>query len=517
MAAVRMERLWAFVAAMLPALAALLVAMPAVDLAYQLRAGAEILGGGGIPAVDTWTFTVAGTAWLDQQWGAQVLLRLVFDAFGWTGLAVLRAVLLAVTFGLVFTVARRASGGGIPAAWLAILALGSFVVAAPALALRPQLFAIVLFAIVLVVLAGRSERPGRVWLIPLVAAAWANLHGSFPLVLVVVGLAALDDDARRRRPEALRLAVVGVVTAAATLVNPFGIDVWGYVVNLASSPTIAAQVSEWRPPSTVEGAGALFYGSLVVVGAVVVGVLALGRRPGRGAIPPAAIGPLVTLAAFAGLGVLTGRGLAWWALAAPIALATIVGAVQRRGVEGAGDASVVAPTWVPEALRPIPATERARPLNLVIVAILLLAFVTLLPSWRPVGPAGVPEGLLSHAPQGIATELRGFARTGRQTLIRVWNPQLWGSWLEFAVPELRYALDSRLELYPASIWADAEIIASGVDGWDELLDRYGVTVVVVAPEQTTLRDALATAPGWVVRYREADGSIWTRSVVEAGL
>jgi hypothetical protein len=504
-----MERLWAFVAAVLPALAALLVAMPAVDLAYQLRAGAEILGGGGIPAVDTWTFTVAGTAWLDQQWGAQVLLRLVFDAFAWTGLAVLRAILLAVTFGLVFNAARRASGGGIPAAWLAILALGSFVVAAPSLALRPQLFAIVLFAIVLVVLAGRSERPGRVWLIPLVAAAWANLHGTFPLVLVVVGLAALEDAARRRWPEALRLAVAGVVAAAATLVNPFGLDVWGYVVNLASNPTIASQVSEWRPPSPLEGAGALFYGSLVVVGAVVAAVLALGRRPGRAAVPPAAIGPLITLAAFAGLGILTGRGLAWWALAAPVALASIVGVAAGAGSRRPGDPSVVAPTWVPEALRPIPATERARPLNLVIVAVLLLAFVALLPSWRPVGRAGVPEGLLSHAPQGIAAELSKLY--GRKNApLRVWNPQLLGSWLEFAVPTgYVVSLDSRLELYPASIWADAEIIASASDGWRELLRDYRVSILVVAPEQTALLQALDARAGWVAIYRSDEGSIWT--------
>ena len=510
-----MERLWAFVAAMLPALAGLLVAMPAVDLAYQLRAGAEILGGEGIPAVDRWTFTVAGTPWLDQQWGAQVLLRLVLDVAGWSGLAVLRAVLIGATFGLVYVAARRASGGTIPAAWLAILALGSFVVAAPALALRPQLFAIVLFAIVVVVLAGRIERPNRVWLIPLVAAAWANLHGSFPIVLVVTGLAALDDVARRRWADAFQLAVVGVVAALTTLVNPFGVDVWGYVVNLASNSTIAAQVSEGRPPSPVEGAGALFYGSLVVVGLVAVGALVIARRPGRDVIPPNAIAPLLALAAFAGLGVLTGRGLAWWALAAPVALATLVGVAVRRSDDGAGAAAVAAPTWVPEAMRPIPPAARPRPLNVVIVGVLLLACVALLPVGRPVGPAGVPEDLLSHAPQGIAVELRDGVRPGRLTLNRAWNPQLWGSWLEFAVPELQVALDSRLELYPDSIWTDAETIATAADGWDMLLDRYGVTVVVVAPEQAALRAALEASPDWIVRYREADGSIWGRSVIEA--
>src|SRR5215207_1875686 len=63
--------LWAFLGVALPGLASLLVPLPAVDLAYQLRAGAEILAGNGIPSTETWTFTVFGEPWLDQQWGAQ--------------------------------------------------------------------------------------------------------------------------------------------------------------------------------------------------------------------------------------------------------------------------------------------------------------------------------------------------------------------------------------------------------------------------------------------------------------
>ena len=94
-------QLWSFLAVALPALAALLVPMPAVDLAYQLRAGADMLASHAIPTTDTWTFTVYGTPWLDQQWGAQVLLALVFQWTGWTGLAVLRAALVALTFALV--------------------------------------------------------------------------------------------------------------------------------------------------------------------------------------------------------------------------------------------------------------------------------------------------------------------------------------------------------------------------------------------------------------------------------
>src|SRR5262245_33901302 len=204
-------QLWTFLGIFLPALAALLVPMPSVDLAYQLRAGSEILASGHIPSVDTWTFTVAGTPWLDQQWGAQVVLTTVFDAvLGWTGLAMLRAFLVGLTFWLLLGAIRsawsiasvRAGGSAVAssARTATFIAIGFFIVAAPALALRAQLFAIVLFAATLRILVERSRHPRRLWLIPAIAIAWANLHGSFPLVVVLVALAWLDEVALLRVP-----------------------------------------------------------------------------------------------------------------------------------------------------------------------------------------------------------------------------------------------------------------------------------------------------------------------------
>ena len=102
---VSFDRLWVWIAIALPAFLALLVPMPAVDLAYQVRAGHEILATGALPAVDTWTFTVAGTAWVDQQWLAQVLLAAGHAIGGWELLAVLRAALVVATTGLMVATA----------------------------------------------------------------------------------------------------------------------------------------------------------------------------------------------------------------------------------------------------------------------------------------------------------------------------------------------------------------------------------------------------------------------------
>ena len=156
-------RLWAALAVLLPALAALIANLSSVDLAYQLRAGGEILDGLGIPRSDTWTYTAFGEPWLDQQWGAQVILAAVYRLAGWTGLVVLRAVLVGALIGLVFLFCRLRGADVRRAAWLA---LAGFVVSAVALGLRPQLFGMVLFALVLVVLALRRDRPRVVWAIP---------------------------------------------------------------------------------------------------------------------------------------------------------------------------------------------------------------------------------------------------------------------------------------------------------------------------------------------------------------
>ena len=64
---------------------ALLSQMGAIDLAYHLRAGEDVLHGN-IPRVDTYTFTIPGTPWLDQQWLAQGVLALALPG-GWMAAA----------------------------------------------------------------------------------------------------------------------------------------------------------------------------------------------------------------------------------------------------------------------------------------------------------------------------------------------------------------------------------------------------------------------------------------------
>lgn len=106
---------------------------------------------------------------------------------------------------------------------------------------------------------------------------------------------------------------------------------------------------------------------------------------------------------------------------------------------------------------------------------------------------------------GITAALRGIAKQGD----RLFNPQPWGSWFEYSLPNLRVVFDSRTELFPPEVWERYEEVISGVDGWEAGLDLWGVTIVVVGYDTPTFAKRL-TESGWVLRYSDSDGAIYGR-------
>ena len=467
-----LPRLWAFLAVALPTLGALIASLQSVDLAYQLRAGAAIIDSRAVPSVDTWTFTAAGLPWTDQQWGAQVILAAVYRAGGWTGLVLLRAVLVMVIFGCLFEIGRRRGLGLRHAAWLT---LAAFIVGSAALALRPQLIGMALFAIVLLLVGDRRAHPNRLWLIPVLVLIWANIHGSFFLGPLVLGLAWLEDvHGRIDRPH--RALVAAAVAAVAACVTPFGPAVWAYAIGLSTNPQVTRLITEWQPSTLGDVSGLLFYGSALGV-AVLVG--SRRRRPPWPA--------LLWLAIFFAIGAYAARGIAWWSLAGAVTVAGLL-------TSGASD-------------RP-PRTEPAgtpliRRLNVALVVMLALAGLAVLPVWRGDDPAiGAPPGLLANAPPGITAALRRLARPADRLL----NPQPWGSWLEFAVPSVPVAIDSRIELFPVSVWDAVARIESGRDGWDRALADWRVTIAVVPRADVELQARLIAA-GWTSAFSDLDGTV----------
>jgi hypothetical protein len=476
-----LARLWAFLAIALPVLAAFIANLSAVDLAYHLRAGGMVLDTGRIPTTDTFTFTAAGAPWLNQQWGAQVVLAAVHRLAGWPGLALLRAILVGLTFGFLFGACRLRGADVRRAAWLTIAA---FVVSAVALALRPQLLGMTLMALTLLLVAGRRSHPRFLWVVPVVVLVWANVHGSFFLGPLVLGLAWLED-VHDRAPSRHRTLAIAVISAVSALVNPFTVGVWAYALGLSTNALVTSRITEWQPTTLRTIPGILFFGSAAIV------IVLLARRRQAVAWPT-----WLWVGLFAAIGTYAIRGVAWWPLGAAVAVAAVFAVPAARAT---GDTDG-------EAEPPKVRRERASLLNLVVVGLIAVVCVGLFPGWRPTDPAiGAPAGLVGDAPPGITAALRDLVRPGD----RILNPQPWGSWFELALPDSLEAIDSRIEVFPAHVWTDYDVIRDGRPRWQEALVRWNPTIVVAGHRETDFVARLQSI-GWRVVHTDDDGFVLVR-------
>jgi hypothetical protein len=440
-----------------------------VDLAYLVRAGTEMMDSGHVLRTDilmTWTL---GRPWLNQQWGAELLFGAVYRVGGWLGLAACRALLVGAIFTFVLLACRRA---GATRRTAALLVLGTGVLVSMGLALRAQLLGMLCFSILLWLLAGRASHGRRTWWAVPLEVLWVNVHGSFFLGPLLLGLTWLRDRARRDA-DADRMLVLTFAVLGATLVNPFGPRVWSYVVQVTGNPLVVDTVSEWRPPSIRTLPGFLFFVSVAAV------VALLARRP-----DPVPWTTLLVLGVFFAIGLTAVRASIWWELLIPVEAAALLPASEGRS------------------------RDPVSPLNAVLVGVLVLAVTASFVHWLPYASQDPPERLLAHAPEGIANELRSLLSPGE----RFFNAQEWGSWFELQLPGDPVLVDSRFELIPPGVWSDYLAVSRGREGWQAILDRWGVSVVALSrDQQQALIPIIRDDPNWHLVYADADGLVFTRS------
>lgn len=458
-----LDRAWTATALGLTAIVPLIARMTTTDLAYHIRVGEDILRTRAIPTVDTYTFTVRGVRWQDQQWGSDVLIALLHRLGGWPTLVASRALLTCATFTFVF-LACRARGAAPRAA--ALLTVGGFIVAMLALTMRPHLFALPLLGATLWLLADRERRPRGVWIIPVLAALAVNLHGSFVLLPLLIGLAYVEEH-QRGGDQTARLILVFGATVAATLVNPFGFRAWTYAADLATDPVIQRSITEWQPLNVREVPGILAFGAAIAV----IGFLARRREA-------ADWSTLFALGLFLWLALASQRNIGVWGIVAPVAIAGLLPVSDHRGQARGGFAP-------------------ARALGAGIVILIIV----LLPWWRP----NQPRSLLADVPWDLTDAARHELSPGTRTLVH----QPWGSWFLYAAPELPIFLDSRIEILPLDVWQDYQAVAFAGAAWEESLARWDVQAIV-AKNGWDLLPMLREAPDWHVAFQDADGMLFVR-------
>jgi hypothetical protein len=206
------------------------------DLWGFLRVGLDMVHTRALPALDPYSFT-QDRPWINHEWLSQVALGLAYTAGGVAGLALLKGILTVSILLPVWWALRGAD----PVARMITLAIVVIGTAPSTATLRPQLWSMLCLVVLCRALAS-NRRSAKRWL-PLLFAAWANLHGGWIVGLGVLGLWAAADVLSERRG-VIEWAAIVCASVAATLATPYGAALWRFI---ADTVQFTRNLGDWQP------------------------------------------------------------------------------------------------------------------------------------------------------------------------------------------------------------------------------------------------------------------------------
>lgn len=263
-------------------------------IGWHIRTGQIILATHRVPRVDPFSSTMGGKPWFAWEWLYDLIVGQLDSTIGLNGVVWLNAVVIAAVFAWSLQWLIRRGVNVLLAVLLALLAISASMIHFLA---RPHVMSW-LFTLAWFVILERSERDGLdgrsdgrwLWALPALMLLWVNLHGGFVvgfILLVLFWLAALWEWYRNksgRIEETLQeitagkrvrnLIVVGVICAAASLINPYGWRLHQHVYSYLSDRFLMSHIQEFQSPDFHGVAQRCFLFLLLLT----VVALAAGRR-----------------------------------------------------------------------------------------------------------------------------------------------------------------------------------------------------------------------------------------------
>ena len=454
----------------------------------HLRTAESILETGQVPRTDPLSFTKAGQPWIDFEWGFETTEGELYRA---GGLPLVCAFCFSLFGATILCIYRTLLQSGFSLSVVLITTGMAFLTIQIHFSARPVLFTYFFMALVVEVWRRRIVPLKRDWLIlPIVFAAWANLHAGWlgALVFMAISLAGrlLDRITKRvNGDEAPLIPWIGLTLLCflATLLNPWGWALHRHIFHMATSLKSASLWVEYLPPDF--------------------------NTPSMSAIAVLFILAVVFLAR-----VFKGAPFWRWEIALPILFFLYEGLKAQRhvlllliiaAVPVARDLEVLLHgTWWPHLRRRLKDFQANQRLAggdawLALVTALLMAFYF----EHAVASQNIRVGSISPK---VIDFLRDHPDRFHRPLTTTWNagPLLW-----YMRPDFRVSFDDRGDFYGDDMVYSLINTMNGSDGWDEKLKKGNYDSLIVDP-YLQINQLIKFFPEWKQVYRDEHVVVYWR-------
>ena len=435
---------------------------------WHLKTGEYILDHG-IPHHDVFSYTAPGTKWVAQSWLAEATYALLYRSMGGFGIRLLVGLVGAGIGMLTYRLALRLVRDRLVACGLTAAALaGIYTVWSE----RPLLIGVLFLLVLLWTVEVPDSFVGRhpMVVVPVLMWLWANTHGTYQLGFAYLGLHLLGRWIDGNPPWAgreRRLLFGALIAFAAVFVNPYGIGLVTFPIELLSRGDILSHIVEWKSPDFRQAWG-------VALGIwIVVYLVALSR--GRHKVTRRDL--IVTIPMLL---------LALWAVR-NVAVAPLIGL------------PVVARAFARDEEKP---SELSR--TMVVAAISVLVFAAALMGYQASTETNFN---FSTYPVASIRYLERHDLIGKHLLT---TDAAAGYVILHDWPQQKVFIDDRYDMYPTSVIYDYFDLTGAKPGWSKVLDKYDVDVIVWGKD-TSLAEMLDHSDQWKRVHRDATDAVWVRT------
>jgi hypothetical protein len=460
------------------------------DTWWHLRAGSWMVEHGQILRTDPFSLTRNNQPWAYPGWMAQITLFGVFQGLGYAGLNLFTALMVVLAFGLMWSALE---GSPLLRAFVLVLAAAA---SAVYWAARPHIITFALSAAFLLILElAKRGRVRLLWILPALMALWVNVHGGFAfgfllMILYLTGeLVELVIDAvqaggairsawEKRKGLILGLMITGLACAAASVLNPHGIQMLLYPFKTVSIGVLQDFIQEWQSPNFHQTEVQPFLWLLFLTS------IALALSPRRKSAVE-----LILLLVLGYMSFVAARNIAQFALVAALILARHAQATFSQV------------NWkfrTSKDLHPRLATA----INWIILVLACFASIVKVAS---VSTADVNQQVIDESqPTEAVAYIQSEKPPGP-----LFNSYNWGGYVLWELhPDYLSFVDGRTDLFDDEI-LERYLEAWRADpGWNDFLDDWGIRLVLIehgAPLARELQDS-----GWLLLYTDDQAVVFRR-------
>jgi hypothetical protein len=485
-------------------------------IGWHIRTGQLILATHAIPRVDPFSSSMSGQPWFAWEWLYDVMVGWVETFAGLNGVVLFTALIVATVFTCTFRLMLQRGADILIAVILVLLGASASMIHFLA---RPHvvswLFTVALFWILetsennfdrstsgfLATFATKQSRHWLVYLMPLMMLVWVNVHGGFLMGLALLGIYWLSAtwqwfrltsrntengfhdvlETIRIKRRVLDLTGAGILSALATVVNPYGWRLHLHIYRYLTNRFLMDHIDEFQSPNFHYVAQKCFAALLLL------SLLALAVK---GRAISGSQGFVLLFAVFAGL--YASRNIP----TSSLLLILLIGpwlsdAMQKLKL---GNQRMITADFL----------QRMKAIEVSLRGHLWPAAAVLITLWIAAhsGKLGTTQWMDAHFDrEKFPASAVDFIE--RQSVHRaVASPDYWGGYLIYRLyPRMKVMVDDRHDFYGEEFLRSYLSMVHVEPGWEDFLQQHPASFLVV-PKESALANILGETTSWQSIYAD---------------